>query len=247
MARRPHRLPRLRPRGPADDCGDAASDSSSRARRAKDGFRQRSWTPMPVDGPLLEVGNSALQLGRCLRHRAGQVLKALTRHRDPGLADQDESQAADNLHGQGLQELLRALDDEEVIINTSALMTGYARVIGVLPSTQDNARFAATAVLCPFCRPTARASDSSAEVRTDTRGAPLSVGWVGRCRSDAAAPAAHPLIGSERSTQFITAVPDSLPSLRGTRCSANLYASRDVAGVAVAGLRLQSLQARDSL
>lgn len=119
---------------------DLASTKSCRLLMHGSARHLRSWTPMPVDGPVLEVGNSASSLGDAFVTRAGQVVKTLTRHRNPGLADQDASQPADDLHGRGVQELLRALDDEEVIINTSALMTGYARVTGVLPNTQDNAR-----------------------------------------------------------------------------------------------------------
>ncbi|GAA3104075.1 hypothetical protein GCM10017687_14310 [Streptomyces echinatus] len=55
--------------------------------------------------------------------RAGQVVEALARHRDPLPVDQTPTRTAVDLHGRGVQELLRALDGEDVSIDTSALMT----------------------------------------------------------------------------------------------------------------------------
>ncbi|WP_406740663.1 SAVMC3_10250 family protein [Streptomyces atratus] len=100
----------------------------------------RGWTPMPVDGPPLEVENSASSLGTAFVTRAGQVVEALTRHRDPLPAEQTSSQTAVRLHGRGVQELLDALDGEDDSIDMSAMMTGYARVTGLLPSTCANSR-----------------------------------------------------------------------------------------------------------
>ncbi|MFJ6792732.1 SAVMC3_10250 family protein [Streptomyces sp. NPDC091268] len=95
----------------------------------------RGWTPMPVDGPALEVENSASSLGTAFVTRAGQVVEALTRLRDPLSAEQSPPRSAVRLHGRGVQELLNALDDEDGGIDMSAMMTGYARITGVLPST----------------------------------------------------------------------------------------------------------------
>ncbi|MFC5957749.1 SAVMC3_10250 family protein [Streptomyces pratens] len=100
----------------------------------------RGWTPMPVEGPVLEVVNSGSSLGTSFVTRAGQVVEALTRHRDPLPADQTPPRAAADLHGRGVQELLCALDDEDVSIDTSAFMTGYARVTGLLPSIGTGSR-----------------------------------------------------------------------------------------------------------
>jgi hypothetical protein len=97
----------------------------------------RGWTPLPVDGPELEVTNSASSLGASFVTRAGQVVEELTRHREP--LPEDQSTAAD-LHGRGVQALLHALDEEDTGIDTSSVMTGYARVTGVLPSTDTTSR-----------------------------------------------------------------------------------------------------------
>ncbi|WP_225813636.1 SAVMC3_10250 family protein [Streptomyces spinosus] len=98
----------------------------------------RGWNPMSVDGPVLEVANSASSLGHAFVTRAGQVVEALTRHRDPMAADQAASRTAPDLHRRGVQELLHALDNEDLSLDTSALMTGYARVTGVLPGSSAN-------------------------------------------------------------------------------------------------------------
>ncbi|MEE4598940.1 SAVMC3_10250 family protein [Streptomyces sp. DSM 41524] len=95
----------------------------------------RGWTPMPVDGPELEVVNSASSLGASFVTRAGQVVEALTRHREPPPGNQPSPRTAADLHGRGVQALLHALDEEDTGIDTSAMMTGYARVTGLLPGT----------------------------------------------------------------------------------------------------------------
>ncbi|MGW0837918.1 SAVMC3_10250 family protein [Streptomyces prunicolor] len=100
----------------------------------------RGWTPTAVDGPVLEVVNSGSSLGTSFVTRAGQVVEALARHRDPLPEDQTSPRTAVNLHGRGLQELLRALDEGDVSIDTSAMMTGYARVTGLLPGTGTTSR-----------------------------------------------------------------------------------------------------------
>ncbi|MGM9337579.1 SAVMC3_10250 family protein [Streptomyces murinus] len=100
----------------------------------------RGWTPMSVDGPALEVENSASSLGTAFVTRAGQVVEALTRHRDPLPLEQTPSREAVRLHRQGVQELLDALDDEDDSIDTSAMMTGYARVTGLLSSAGATSR-----------------------------------------------------------------------------------------------------------
>jgi hypothetical protein len=92
----------------------------------------RGWTPMPVDGPELEVVNSASSLGASFVTRAGQVVEELTRHREP--LSEGQPTAAD-LHRRGVEALLRALDEEDTGIDTSTMMTGYARVTGLLPSS----------------------------------------------------------------------------------------------------------------
>lgn len=95
----------------------------------------RGWSPTSVDGPVLEVGNSASSLGHAFVTRAGQVVEALTGHRDPVASDRTASRTAPELHRRGVQELLHALDNEDLGLDTSAVMTGYARVTGVLPSS----------------------------------------------------------------------------------------------------------------
>ncbi len=100
----------------------------------------RGWTPMAVDGPALEVETSASSLGTAFVTRAGQVVESLTRHRDPLPMEQTASREAVRLHGRGVQELLNALDDEDSSIEMSAMMTGYARVTGLLPSAGATSR-----------------------------------------------------------------------------------------------------------
>lgn len=100
----------------------------------------RGWAPTSVDGPVLEVVNSGSSLGTSFVTRAGQVVEALASHRDPLSTDQNPPRTATDLHGRGVQELLRALDDEDISIDTSAVMTGYARVTGLLPSTGTTSR-----------------------------------------------------------------------------------------------------------
>lgn len=99
----------------------------------------RGWTPMSVDGPALEV-NSASSLGTAFVTRAGQVVEALTRLRDPLTAEQTQSRTVVRLHDRGVQELLNALDNEDGSIDMSAMMTGYARITGLLPSTPATPR-----------------------------------------------------------------------------------------------------------
>jgi len=95
---------------------------------------------MTVDGPALEVENSASSLGTAFVTRVGQVVEALTSHRDPLPAEDTPSRTEIRLHGRGVQELLDTLDDEDASIDMSAMMTGYARVTGLLPSTRATPR-----------------------------------------------------------------------------------------------------------
>jgi hypothetical protein len=69
--------------------------------------------------------------------RAGQVVEALTRDREPLPGGQP---TAAGLHGRGVQALLLALDEEDTSIDTSTMMTGYARVTGLLPSAETASR-----------------------------------------------------------------------------------------------------------
>ncbi|MER5973585.1 SAVMC3_10250 family protein [Streptomyces sp. NPDC002055] len=100
----------------------------------------RGWAPMAVDGPALEMEDSAFSLGTAFVTRVGQVVEALTKHRDPLQPEQTPSREAVRLHGQGVQELLDVLDDEDDSINMSAMMTGYARVTGLLPGARAASR-----------------------------------------------------------------------------------------------------------
>ncbi|WP_374224208.1 SAVMC3_10250 family protein [Streptomyces sp. ISL-66] len=100
----------------------------------------RGWTPMSVDGPALEAENSASSLGTAFVTRAGQVVDTLSRLRDPLATEATPPRTAVRLHGRGVQELLEALDDEDGGIDMSAMMTGYARITGVLPSTPVSPR-----------------------------------------------------------------------------------------------------------
>ncbi|MFF1354682.1 SAVMC3_10250 family protein [Streptomyces sp. NPDC058297] len=100
----------------------------------------RGWIPMSVDGPVLEVDNSGSSLGTAFVTRAGQVVEALTRHRDPLPREQTPPREAVRLHSRGVQALLEALDDEDDSIDLSAMMTGYARVTALLPSAGASSR-----------------------------------------------------------------------------------------------------------
>ena len=92
---------------------------------------------MPVNGPELEVVNSGSSLGASFVTRAGQVVQELTRHREP--LPEDQPTAAD-LHRRGVQTLLHALDEGDTGMDTSTVMTGYARVTGLLHSTDTTSR-----------------------------------------------------------------------------------------------------------
>ncbi|WP_344524157.1 SAVMC3_10250 family protein [Streptomyces albiaxialis] len=100
----------------------------------------RGWTPIPVDGPEPEGANSLSSLGTAFATRAGQVVETLTRNRDRLSTEQAARQVAMRLPDRGVQDLLHALDDEDGSFNMSALMTGYARVSGILPHTDATSR-----------------------------------------------------------------------------------------------------------
>ncbi|MQS05516.1 hypothetical protein FNX44_027540 [Streptomyces sp. OF1] len=89
----------------------------------------RGWTPTSVDGPPLETVDYGSSLGTAFVTRVGEVVAALTRHRDPAPADHPEPHLPDR----GVLQLLHALDADNPTIDTSATMTGYARVTGLLP------------------------------------------------------------------------------------------------------------------
>ncbi|KMS69598.1 hypothetical protein ACH49_26135 [Streptomyces leeuwenhoekii] len=95
------------------------------------------WAPTEVEGPELEVANSASSLGSAFVTRAGQVVEALTRHREPQTGD---GETAADLHRRGVQALLHALDEQDTGIETSTMMIGYARVTGLLPGDEAAAR-----------------------------------------------------------------------------------------------------------
>ncbi|MEU0434483.1 SAVMC3_10250 family protein [Streptomyces sp. NPDC006290] len=100
----------------------------------------RGWNAMPVEGLAPDAMNSASSLGSAFIARAGQVVDALIRHRDTMATDQISRPTAARLHGQDVQELLHALDDADDSIDTSAVMTGYARVTGLIPRTYATSR-----------------------------------------------------------------------------------------------------------
>lgn len=119
---------------------DAVADGGCRLLMHGSARHLRGWNPMSVDGPALEVENSASSLGTAFVTRAGKVVGALTRHRDPLSVEQTPARTAESLHARGVQDLLDALDDEDNSIDMSAEMTGYARVTGLLPSTRAGSR-----------------------------------------------------------------------------------------------------------
>ncbi|MFE6820973.1 SAVMC3_10250 family protein [Streptomyces sp. NPDC057690] len=100
----------------------------------------RGWNAMPVEGVAPDSMNSASSLGSAFIARAGQVVDALIRHRDTIPTDQISRPTAARLHGQAVHELLHALDDADDSIDTSAVMTGYARVTGLIPRTHTTSR-----------------------------------------------------------------------------------------------------------
>ncbi|RNC74792.1 hypothetical protein DC095_009030 [Streptomyces xinghaiensis] len=93
-----------------------------------------------MDGPALEAESSVSSLGTAFVTRVGQVVQALTSHRDPLPAEDARSRTEVRLHGQGVKELLDALDNEDDGIDMSAMMTGYARVTGLLRSAHATPR-----------------------------------------------------------------------------------------------------------
>ncbi|GFH33928.1 hypothetical protein SCWH03_01290 [Streptomyces pacificus] len=92
----------------------------------------RGSAPKVVDGPALEAESSDSSLGTAFVTRVGHVVEELTRHRDPLPLEPAPSREVVRLHRGGVKELIDALDDEDDSINVSAMMTGYARVTGLL-------------------------------------------------------------------------------------------------------------------
>ncbi|MFE4620189.1 SAVMC3_10250 family protein [Streptomyces sp. NPDC056747] len=95
------------------------------------------WTPQPTDGPVLEGLTGGDSIGAVFLTRAGEVVRALSPDSDadsgsdPGGAS--ASPLAPALSAAGTRELLRALDAGHDGIDTTAPMTGYARVTALLP------------------------------------------------------------------------------------------------------------------
>lgn len=96
------------------------------------------WTPQLTDGPVLnEIGGGGDSVGAVFLTRAGQVVEALSPDFDPGTAAPADaasvSPLAPALSATGIRDLLRALDVGQDGIDTTAPMTGYARVTALLP------------------------------------------------------------------------------------------------------------------
>ncbi|MEU7510473.1 SAVMC3_10250 family protein [Streptomyces sp. NPDC042898] len=129
---------------------DSGPDSGSGCRLLLHGSAQHllGWTPQPTDGPALEGLTGGDSIGAVFLTRAGEVVQALSPapapdsdpDSDPGGSDSDSdprgasaSPLAPALSAAGTRELLRALDAGRDDIDTTAPMTGYARVTALLP------------------------------------------------------------------------------------------------------------------
>ncbi|MFB7178420.1 SAVMC3_10250 family protein [Streptomyces sp. NPDC056257] len=95
----------------------------------------RGWTPTAVDVPGSEAGDNESSLGPVFITRAAQVVRALSAQDEPSTASEVTSGPVGRLNSRGVRELLEALDAENGDIDTSAVMTGYARVSAVLPQS----------------------------------------------------------------------------------------------------------------
>ncbi|RSS59314.1 SAVMC3_10250 family protein [Streptomyces sp. WAC01280] len=119
---------------------DSGPDSGSGCRLLLHGSAQHllGWTPQPTDGPALEGLTGGDSIGSVFLTRAGEVVQALSSDSDPA-SDPDAgsgasaSPLAPALSAAGTRELLRALDAGRDDIDTTAPMTGYARVTALLP------------------------------------------------------------------------------------------------------------------
>ncbi|WP_327419505.1 SAVMC3_10250 family protein [Streptomyces sp. NBC_01233] len=97
----------------------------------------RGWTPTPVDVTQSEAGDNDSSLGPVFVTRAGQVVRALSAQNEPATMSGALPESVGRLNSRGVRELLEALDAENGDIDTSAMMTGYARVSALLPESGD--------------------------------------------------------------------------------------------------------------
>ncbi|MGW9038837.1 SAVMC3_10250 family protein [Streptomyces sp. NPDC055721] len=128
---------------------DSGAGSGSGCRLLLHGSAQHllGWTPQPTDGPVLEGLIGGDSIGSVFLTRAGEVVRALSGDSDPDSGpDSDPDSGPDSrpggafasplapaLSAAGTRELLRALDAGHDGIDTTAPMTGYARVTALLP------------------------------------------------------------------------------------------------------------------
>ncbi|MFJ3304334.1 SAVMC3_10250 family protein [Streptomyces sp. NPDC086549] len=95
------------------------------------------WTPQLTDGPTLNEIGGGDSVGAVFLTRAGQVVEALSPDSDPGAAAPADAASASPLapalSAAGIRDLLRALDASHDGIDTTAPMTGYARVTALFP------------------------------------------------------------------------------------------------------------------
>ncbi|MFI9742106.1 SAVMC3_10250 family protein [Streptomyces sp. NPDC052494] len=119
---------------------DSGPASGSGCRLLLHGSAQHllGWTPQPTDGPALEGLTGGDSIGSVFLTRAGEVVQALSSDSDPASdpgsgPGASASPLAPALSAAGTRELLRALDAGRDDIDTTAPMTGYARVTALLP------------------------------------------------------------------------------------------------------------------
>lgn len=96
------------------------------------------YTPAAVDGPALESVDRGSSMGTMFLTTAGQVVGALSLGHDP-VAEGVPAPATD-LNGNGVRELIDAIDSWQGPPGSAAWMCGHARVTADLPATDSAAR-----------------------------------------------------------------------------------------------------------
>jgi hypothetical protein len=97
------------------------------------------YTPATVDGPTLEgIDGGGSSMGTVFLTTAGQVVTALSLGHDP--VAEGAPMPVTDLNGNGVQELIQAIDARPAPPGSAARMCGHARVTADLPATDCTAR-----------------------------------------------------------------------------------------------------------
>ncbi|MGW6912088.1 SAVMC3_10250 family protein [Streptomyces sp. NPDC054940] len=98
----------------------------------------RGYTPISVEGPMLEDIDGGSSFGTTFLTAAGQVVAALSVVHDPETEESPQQPTA--MSGASVRELIEALDARHGPLGSAARMCGHARVTADLPATATAAR-----------------------------------------------------------------------------------------------------------